>query len=201
MEFKGGAGSFTLDFDGNLRSDGSVSISAGVGSVHIIVPSTTAAEVVVKGNLTNITHEGGWTTEGKTYQTPAAGAKTQGKLLTITVNMNLGNLSLTTNAVSRMSDGAGGQAIWLEGVRIRGDEFPDRAVYPFNVPAFQQRQELRLHRERGLPCGRERIGKVDADRGDRTALRFSHLGTAEEEPRGSRSAIAAAGELPGVGAQ
>ena len=98
MEFKGGAGSFTLNFDGTLRSDGSVSIEAGVGSVHIIVPSTTAARVVVKGTLTNVTHEGGWTVEGKTYNTPAAGSQTQGKLLTITVNMNLGNLSLTTNA-------------------------------------------------------------------------------------------------------
>ena len=98
MEFKGGAGSFTLNFDGTLRSDGSVSIEAGVGSVHIIVPSTTAARVVVKGTLTNVTSEGGWTVEGKTYNTPAAGSQTQGKLLTITVNMNLGNLSLTTNA-------------------------------------------------------------------------------------------------------
>jgi len=97
MEFKGGAGSFTFDFSGTLRSDGSVSIEAGVGSVHIIVPSTTAAEVVVKGSLTSVTYEGGWLAEGKTYHTPAAGPQTQGKLLTITVNMNVGSLSLTTN--------------------------------------------------------------------------------------------------------
>jgi hypothetical protein len=97
MEFKGGAGSFTLNFDGTLRSDGSVSIEAGVGSVHIIVPSTTAAEVVVKGSLTNVTYEGGWLAEVKTYHTPAAGPNTQGKLLSITVNMNVGNLSLTTS--------------------------------------------------------------------------------------------------------
>ncbi len=97
MEFKGGAGSFTLDFSGTLRSDGSVSVEAGVGSVHIIVPSTTAAKVVIKGNLTDVTYEGGWLAEGKTYHTPAAGPQTQGKLLTITVNMNLGSLSLTTN--------------------------------------------------------------------------------------------------------
>ena len=97
MEFNGGAGSFTLDFSGTLRSDGSVSIDAGVGTVHIIVPSTTAAEVIVKGKLTDVTYEGGWLVEGKTYRTPAAGPKTEGKLLTITVNMNLGSLSLTTN--------------------------------------------------------------------------------------------------------
>jgi hypothetical protein len=54
--------------------------------------------VVVKGSLTNVTYEGSWLAEGKTYHTPAAGPQTQGKLLTITVDMNVGSLSLTTNS-------------------------------------------------------------------------------------------------------
>jgi N-terminal domain of toast_rack, DUF2154 len=96
MDFKGGAGSFTLDFSGTLRSDGSVNVQAGVGSVHIIVPGTIAAKVTVKGRLSNVTYEGGWQTDGKIYYTPAAGPNQQGKLLTITVKMDLGSLSLTT---------------------------------------------------------------------------------------------------------
>ena len=95
MEFKGGAGSFTLDFSGQLRSAGSVSVSAGVGSVHIIVPASTATKVVVKGKLTDVSQEGSWTASGKTYVTPSVGTGQQGKLLTITVSMDLGSLKLT----------------------------------------------------------------------------------------------------------
>jgi predicted ATPase len=32
--------------------------------------------------------------------------------------------------------------LWLEAVRIRGDEFPEGATYPFDVPALQGRQEI-----------------------------------------------------------
>jgi hypothetical protein len=96
MQFKGGAGSFTLDFSGQLRSDGSVAIGAGVGSVHIIVPSGTATKVIVKGKLTDVTQEGTWKAADKTYSTPAVGTEQQGKLLTITVNMDLGSLTLTS---------------------------------------------------------------------------------------------------------
>ncbi len=96
MAFKGGAGSFTLDFSGQLRSDGSVGIEAGVGSVHIIVPAGTAAKVTIKGRLTDVTQEGEWVTAGGTYSTPAAGAGKQGKLLTVTVDMSVGSLTLTT---------------------------------------------------------------------------------------------------------
>ena len=52
-----------------------------------------------------------------------------------------------------------GQGIWLEGVRIRGDEFSDRAVYPFNVPAFQQRQELRFTESVAFLVGENGSGK------------------------------------------
>jgi len=96
MQFKGGAGSFTLDFSGQLRSDGFVAIEAGVGSVHIIVPSGTAAKVIVKGKLTDVNQEGAWTAADKTYTTPPVGTKQQGKLLTITVSMDLGSLTLSS---------------------------------------------------------------------------------------------------------
>jgi hypothetical protein len=97
LSFKGGAGSFILDFSGQLRTDSACSISAGVGSVHIIVPAGTAAKVTVKGKLTNVTQEGTWTATGKTYATPAVGGAQQGKVLSITVNMDLGSLTLTAS--------------------------------------------------------------------------------------------------------
>ena len=80
----------------SMRSDGSVSVSAGVGSLHIIVPSGTAAKVIVKGRLTDVSPEGAWTATGKTYTTPPVGTDQQGKLLTITVSMDLGSLKLTS---------------------------------------------------------------------------------------------------------
>jgi hypothetical protein len=94
MDFKGGAGSFTLDFSGKLRTSGSVNVQAGVGSLHIVVPAGTAAKVVVQGKLNNITQEGTWTAAGKTYSSPAAEGKQQGAVLTINVNMDLGSLVL-----------------------------------------------------------------------------------------------------------
>ena len=93
LQFKGGAGSFTFDFSGELRTSGSVTIDSGASKVHIIVPSGTAAKVVLKGKLTDVTQEGTWTAADKTYSTPAA-ASSGGKLLTITVNMDVGSLSL-----------------------------------------------------------------------------------------------------------
>jgi hypothetical protein len=95
LQFKGGAGSFTFDFSGELRTSGSVTIDSGASNVHIIVPSGTAAKVVLKGKLTNVTQEGTWTAADKTYSTPGA-ASSGGKLLTITVNMDVGGLTLTS---------------------------------------------------------------------------------------------------------
>lgn len=95
LQFKGGAGSFTFDFSGELRTSGSATIDAGASKLHIIVPSGTAAKVVVKGRLTDVSQEGTWTATGKTYATSAA-ASSGGKLLTITVNMDVGSLTLTS---------------------------------------------------------------------------------------------------------
>ncbi len=96
LEFKGGAGSYTLDFSGQLRTDGSVRVEAGVGTVTVLVPVGTAARVTVEGSLTDVSLEGEWTTTGKTSSTPAVQAGGQGKTLTITVDMSVGTLKLVT---------------------------------------------------------------------------------------------------------
>jgi predicted ATPase len=58
-----------------------------------------------------------------------------------------------------MSGSAGGSDIWLEAVRIRGDEFPDRDTYPFNVPAFQHRQQVRFGQSVAFLVGENGSGK------------------------------------------
>ncbi len=94
FEFNGGAGSYTMDFSGQLRTAGTVRIRAGVGTVRVVVPAETAAQVTVKGSLTNVSLEGDWTTTGKTSATPAAKAGGQDKSLLIEVDMSVGTLEL-----------------------------------------------------------------------------------------------------------
>ena len=94
FEFNGGAGSYTMDFSGQLRTDGTVRIKVGAGTVRIVVPAETAARVTVKGSLTDVSLEGDWTNTGKTSATPAAKADSQGKSLLIEVDMSVGTLEL-----------------------------------------------------------------------------------------------------------
>lgn len=94
MEFKGGAGSYILDFSGQLRSDAGVRIEAGVGTVRLVVPGTTAAWVTVDGALNNVSTEGEWVLNGEKYGTPAAGSGPPAKTLTISVEMSVGSLTL-----------------------------------------------------------------------------------------------------------
>lgn len=89
MRFKGGAGSYTMDFSGTLRSDASVSIEAGVGTVQLIVPNGVNAQVKVSGTLTDISVQGGWLVKDKVYSLSGSG-----KRLTITVSMTVGSLKL-----------------------------------------------------------------------------------------------------------
>jgi hypothetical protein len=96
LEFKGGAGTFTLDFSGQLRTDGGARVEAGVGTVRIVVPAQTAARVTVNGALNHVSLEGQWTADGKTYSNPAAMSAAQGRSLTIDVEMSVGSLSLVT---------------------------------------------------------------------------------------------------------
>ena len=96
MTFDGGAGTYSLDFSGQLRSDGSVRLKAAAGSLRISVPSGTAAQVTIEGTLNDVDVEGTWTVVDRTYSTPAAGAQTQGKKLTIKVEIDVGSVTLVT---------------------------------------------------------------------------------------------------------
>lgn len=89
MQFSAGAGSYTLDFSGELQQDADVNIEAGVSSIKIIIPEGTRAEIVVEGELKDVSTRGTWTVESNTYSTEGTG-----KLFKIYVNMNLGSLEL-----------------------------------------------------------------------------------------------------------
>ncbi len=87
--FRSGAGSYTLDFSGDLQRDMTVSIESGISSVTIIVPDGVAAEVVFDGGMSNVTYDDGWDKDGSTYT--LAG---DGYTLTFTVKLGAGNLEL-----------------------------------------------------------------------------------------------------------
>jgi hypothetical protein len=89
MRFNGGAGTYTLDFSGDLRQDASVSIEAGVSTIRVIIPDGVPVTIEVRGELKNVRTEGTWTVNNDTYISDGTG-----KGLTIRINMNLGSLVL-----------------------------------------------------------------------------------------------------------
>lgn len=97
MTFDGGAGSYSLDFSGQLRADAGVRVKAAAGSVRIAVPKETAAQVTIDGTLNDIDVEGAWTIINRTYSTPAVGTQNRGKKLTVKVEIDVGSITLVTN--------------------------------------------------------------------------------------------------------
>jgi len=89
MIFKGGAGDYTLDFSGDLLRDANVTVDAGLSSVVIIVPESTAARVFVDRGLANVDVLGNWRKSGNDYYLDGTGP-----VLTINVNIGAGSLDL-----------------------------------------------------------------------------------------------------------
>lgn len=89
LNFNGGAGTFTLDFGGQLQRDGLVKITAGVSEVKLIIPDGVNAEVKVTGGVNNINTQGTWTVTDNVYTSGGSGPR-----LTIEVEMAVGSLKL-----------------------------------------------------------------------------------------------------------
>ncbi len=87
--FEGGAGSYTLDFSGDLQQDLSVRLSAGISNVRINVPENARVRVEIGGGLSNVSVGGTWTTNGDVYERNGSGP-----LIDIKIDMGLGNLEL-----------------------------------------------------------------------------------------------------------
>ena len=88
--FRSGAGSYTLDFSGELSRDMQVTIESGVSSITIIIPADTSAVLTTNG-LLSVNASGSWEQNDSTY-TLSAGGPT----ITIEVDMGAGNLILET---------------------------------------------------------------------------------------------------------
>ena len=89
MDFRSGAGDYTLDFSGELQRDADVSIKSGLSSVTIIVLEGTPVSVEIDSGLANIDVDGSWRVTGGRYSIPGEGPE-----LNITVEMGAGNLEL-----------------------------------------------------------------------------------------------------------
>lgn len=91
MSFEGGAGNYSLDFSGALQRDTPVTIKSGLGNMRVVVPAASNATITVSGGVTNVNTEGTWTVSSNTYTITGSGP-----LLTIKIEMGLGNLTLAS---------------------------------------------------------------------------------------------------------
>jgi len=89
IEFNGGAGSYKLDFSGELKDDMNVRISTGMSDLTLTIPSGAHAVIIINGGLSNINANGTWTINGSTYETGSTGPT-----IYVTLDMAVGNLNL-----------------------------------------------------------------------------------------------------------
>jgi hypothetical protein len=94
MQFTGGAGTFTFDFSGQLRTKATAKIVLGTGTVRIQVPASTAVVVRAIGSQIAVDTQGSWVTKGQTHSTPAVAANKDGKVLTVELEMGAGTATL-----------------------------------------------------------------------------------------------------------
>lgn len=90
MNFKGGAGNYTLDFSGKNSRAVNVFIDSGLGNITLRIPKGVKAQINVSGGLNNVSTQGTWTIDGQEYTSTGA----EGPLLKIQVNVGVGNLQL-----------------------------------------------------------------------------------------------------------
>lgn len=91
MNFRSGAGNYTLDFSGDLQRDANVVIESGISQVTIVVPRGTSAIVTLRGGLMDVDMSGAWENHGSTYILTG-----EGPMLNIEVEMGAGSLRLRT---------------------------------------------------------------------------------------------------------
>jgi len=89
MDFKSGAGEYTLEFSGELLRDATVVINSGMSSLTVDVPDGTSARVFFDGGLSNVDIYGNWQKEGNVYFLSGGDP-----MLTININIGAGNLTL-----------------------------------------------------------------------------------------------------------
>lgn len=88
--FKSGAGNYTLDFSGDLKRDGTVTIDSGISNITLLIPAGIPAQVTVEGGLSNVNAGSGWTTQGNVYTQSGSGSS-----LTFVIKIGAGNLTIS----------------------------------------------------------------------------------------------------------
>jgi hypothetical protein len=92
MNFRSGAGTYTLDFGGTLERDARVDIESGFSTLTIVVPVGTAAEVEVSGGLSSVDAGGAWVMrDSSRYEIEG-----QGPRIRIDITMGAGTVKLET---------------------------------------------------------------------------------------------------------
>ncbi len=89
MIFQSGAGSYRLDFAGELKRDATVRIETGFSTVTVTVPKGVNAVLEVEGGLSNVDLSGDWKKEGNQYLLAGSGST-----LRFIVKMGAGTLRL-----------------------------------------------------------------------------------------------------------
>ncbi len=92
LTFRSGAGDYTLDFSGDLRSNMTVTVESGVSQVTLIIPQGMNAQVITQTGLMAVSTSGSWTQQGSTYSHSGSG-----NTITVNVKMGAGNLRLETS--------------------------------------------------------------------------------------------------------
>lgn len=90
LNFSGGAGNYTLDFNGSLQRDAAITIESGVSNVTLVIPQNANVKMTVEAGLTNVNVPSGWSQSGSTYTQTG-----DGPTLTFVVKMGAGNLNIT----------------------------------------------------------------------------------------------------------
>lgn len=93
MNFRSGAGTYTLDFGGTLQRDADVDVESGLSTLTIVVPEGTAAVVEISGGLSSVNASGAW----ETRDSARFELEGQGPVLRIDVTMGAGTVNLRTN--------------------------------------------------------------------------------------------------------
>ncbi len=92
VTFRSGAGDYTLDFTGDLRTNMTVTIESGVSQVTLVIPQGMNAQVITSTGLMTVSAGTGWQQQGNTYSLNG-----RGNMITVNVKMGAGNLRLETS--------------------------------------------------------------------------------------------------------
>jgi len=97
MSFEGGVSSYTLDFGGKLQRDARVDVKTGLSDLTLVVPADTAAQIIVRQNITAINVDGKFAHRGDSYYTPAWD-KNAGPKLIVEIVVGVGNINLRASS-------------------------------------------------------------------------------------------------------